>query len=612
VDETLVGEIDFDPAALQEKYAYERDRRVRPEGKSQYVGTSGKFARFSADPWAGKIARDPIEDHSQVIIAGGGFGGLLMGARLREAGLTDIRIIEVASDFGGTWYWNRYPGAMCDVEAHIYLPLLEELNYAPKHRYSYAPEMLEHSQRIGKAYDLYDKACFQTSITDATWAEDSQRWTITTDRGDTMTADFFIAACGRQSLPKLPQIPGIDDFRGHTFHTSRWDYQYTGGDHTGGMSKIEGKTIGFIGTGATALQAVPELAKDVAELFVFQRTPSTVGQRDQFETGPDWVDMTVPGWQRERRDNFQKHVRGPRPDTDPVDDGWTAIFHQLGAETPTQIAERLGRTPTAKELAYVSEVNDFKVMNALRERVETEVEDPETAEALKPWYRWWCKRPGFHDDYLRAFNRPNVTLVDTDGQGVERFTESEVVVAGKEYAVDCLIFGTGFEASVPYTHLTGFDIIGRHGPISTHWQNGVRTLHGLTTDGFPNLFFIGGNIQTANAVNAVHLLDEQARYVAFVVAELGRRGVTTIEPRGADVDAYVNEVRVHPNNLANLEFYKGCTPGYYNNEGKATKNDDLFNGGRYGDGPMAYYELLRRQQDHNSLDGYNLASRGAK
>ncbi|MGY1806205.1 flavin-containing monooxygenase [Blastococcus sp. SYSU D00669] len=604
--DALVGPLDFDPVVLKDKYTQERDRRIRPEGKGQYVGTSGRFAHFGADPWATKLVRDPITDHTNVIVAGGGFGGLLVGARLREAGFTDIRIIEVGSDFGGTWYWNRYPGAMCDIEAHIYLPLLEELQYAPKHRYSYAGEMLEHSQRIGKAYDLYEKACFQTSITNAVWLEDEARWLITTDHGDSMTADFFVPACGRQSLPKLPSIPGIDLYQGHTFHSSRWDYDYTGGDSSGGMTKLADKRIGIIGTGATALQVVPEVAKYAKELLVFQRTPSTVGVRAQCQTGPDWVDMSRPGWQQERRDNFQAQVHGERRDVDYVADGWTEIFAALAPETPEQVAQRLGRTPTTEELAYLTEINDYKVMNRLRARIDEEVDDPATAEALKPWYRWWCKRPGFHDDYLAAFNRPNVTLVDTKGQGVERFTETGVVIAGTEYEVDCLIFATGFEAGISYTHLTGFEITGREGPLSEHWGAGVRTLHGLSTDGFPNLFFVGGNIQTAVAVNAVHLLDEQAKHLAFVLSEMRNRGAVTIEPNSADIDAYVELIRTHPKNLANFEFYAQCTPGYYNGEGKASKLEDLFSGGRYGDGALAYYELLRGLRAARSLDGFVL------
>ncbi|MFC5066391.1 monooxygenase, partial [Actinomycetospora atypica] len=167
-----------------------------------------------------------------------------------------------------------------------------------RHRYSYAEELLEHSQRIGKTYGLYEKALFQTFITGAAWQEDESRWLVTTDHGDRLTADFLVLACGRQSLPKLPRIPGIETYQGHTFHTSRWDYAYTGGDNSGNLTGLKDKRVGIIGTGATALQAVPHLAEGAQELLVFQRTPSTVGVRGQCETGPDWVDTSEPGWQR--------------------------------------------------------------------------------------------------------------------------------------------------------------------------------------------------------------------------------------------------------------------------------------------------------------------------
>jgi cyclohexanone monooxygenase len=604
-EDALVGELDFDPVALKVKYTEERDKRVRPDGQGQYVGTGGKFAAFGADPWADPhFEREPIRDHTTVIVAGGGFGGLVMGARLREAGITDIRIIEIGADFGGTWYWNRYPGAMCDLEAHIYLPLLEELNYAPRHRYSYAPEMLEHSQRIGKVYGLYDKALFQTTITGAEWREDEQQWFLTTDRGDELTADHLVLACGRQSLPKLPNLPGIDVFRPHAFHSSRWDYGYTGGDASQpNLTKLRDKRVGIIGTGATAIQIVPEVAKWTKELVVFQRTPSTVGVRGQCETPADWADMSQPGWQRARRENFQAYLLGLRPDEDPVHDGWTTTLDVLIPETAADLTRRLGRAPTPEELLQFSEINDYKVMNGFRERVGEIIEDPDAAAALTPWYRWWCKRPCFHDDYLPAFNRDNVTLVDTDGKGVTGFTETAVVVGDEEYEVDCLIFATGFEAAIPYTRLAGFDVTARGTALSDHWGTQVRTLHGVSTDGFPNLFFVGGNVQTAMAVNAVHLIDELAQHVAYIIAESRERGLSSVEPETAGVDAYVDLIVGSEKNKASFQFYADCTPGYYNGEGNAKTGEDLFSGARYGDGALAYYDLLRTWRSAGALAG---------
>jgi cyclohexanone monooxygenase len=586
---------DFDQQ-MKDRYAKERDKRIRKEGGAQYVPTiDGKFADFGKDPWAEPgFTRDPIVDHCDVIVAGGGFGGLCAGARLREQGVGTIRIIEEGSDFGGTWYWNRYPGAMCDIEAHIYLPLVEELNYTPKHRYAYAPEMLELSQRIGHHYDLYEKACFQTSITAMRWQEKEHRWLVETNRGDRLTADFVVLACGRQSLPKLPNIPGIDTFEGHTFHSSRWDYKYTGGGFDGELTGLSDKRVAVVGTGATALQVVPEVAKWAKQLFVFQRTPSTVGVRAQQETGPDWTDMTKPGWQKARRENFQKRSVGLIPkDQDEIRDGWTAAFGGLLELREAEVSAALGRPVTKEEKLVLAEVADFIVMKQLHDRVDNVVSDPEVAEALKPYYRWFCKRPGFHDDYLAAFNQPNVQLVDTAGQGIEAFTPTGVVVNGKDYKVDCVVFATGFEAGITYTRLTGFDLYGRDGtPLSQHWGQGVRTLHGLMTDKFPNCFIMGGNQHAPAALNAVHLLDEQAIHVSYVIGEMRRRKLTTIEPDPAAIDDYTNAIKTAPENTAQVEYYASCTPGYYNGEGKATKTEDLFLGAKYPKGAMAFYQML--------------------
>ena len=608
--DAAVGDLEFDPYALKTRYEEERDRRGVPEGHGQYVpAIEGKFADYAKDPWVEPgFSRAPLTDHTEVIVAGGGFGGLLVGARLREAGFTDVRIIDEAGDFGGTWYWNRYPGAMCDIEAHIYMPLLEELNHAPKHRYAYAPEMLDVSQKIGHRYALYDKACFQTVITATHWLENEKKWLVETDRGDRMTATYFVLACGRQSLPKLPGISGLDKFEGHAFHSSRWDYDYTGGAETGELTELRDKRVAVIGTGATAVQIVPEVAKWAKELYVFQRTPSAVSVRGQRETPPDYADMSKPAWQKERRENFQKIIAATPQDVDHVADGWTELTRRLKPVLSSkELAAKLGRKPTSEEREFAAEIADYRVMNGIRSRVEEIVQDRATAEGLKPWYRWMCKRPCFHDDYLPAFNCPNVKLVDTQGRGVEEFTRHGIVVGDKEYKVDCVIFATGFEAGISYVRLTGFDIVGREGKrLSEHWRNGVRTLHGMTTDGFPNLFLMGGNQHTVAAVNAVHLLDEQASHVAHVIKQVRQRQFETIEPATEAVDAYTEVIRSAPANKVLVNFYASCTPGYYNGEGKATRSEDLFFGNRYGDGAMAFYRMLANWRQEGQLQGMML------
>jgi cation diffusion facilitator CzcD-associated flavoprotein CzcO len=601
----IVGDLDFDPDTLFAKYMAERDKRVREDGIGQYVEIKQEFAHYIDDPYVEPgFTRDAVHDDVEFAIIGGGFGGLLMGARLREAGFSKIRVVESAGDFGGTWYWNRYPGAMCDVESYCYLPLLEELSYIPKHKYSFAPEILEHSRAIARHYRLYDDALLQTAITDLEWDEAAKRWIVSTNRGDRFTAQYVAMACGPLSRPKLPGIPGIAEFTGHTFHTSRWDYGYTGGDSAGGLTGLKDKRVGIIGTGATAIQCVPHLGEWAKELYVFQRTPSSVDVRGNRETDADWVAALTPGWQRRRQDNFNILVAGGDQDEDLVHDGWTDIFRNLTGTAAKQIADRLGRRLSSQERAEVMQIADYRKMNQVRSRVDELVQDPATAALLKPWYRQFCKRPCFHDEYLQTFNRPNVHLVDTNGHGVERLTETGVVANGREYELDCLIFATGFEVGTSYTRRAGYDITGRDGvTLSEHWGDGLRTLHGLTSHGFPNCFFLGFT-QTAITISVPQALGEQANHVAYMVSQARDRGAEVVEPTAEAEEAYVQEVR----SLARMgqRFYSECTPGYYNSEGQAGNRRGFFSD-MYGAGPLRFFELLAEWRASGELPGVTLS-----
>jgi len=602
---TLLGDLDFDPAQLKEKYLSERDKRVRTDGNDQYIEVTAEFSKYVDDPYVEQpIEREPLNDEVEVVIIGGGFGGLLTGARLREAGFNDIRVIEKASDFGGTWYWNRYPGAMCDVESYCYLPLLEELGYIPQHKYSFAPEILNHSRNIAKKFDLYDNACLQTSVTELRWDETQSRWHIQTDRGDNMRAKYVAMANGPLNRPKLPGIPGINDFAGYTFHTSRWDYSYTGGDSAGGLTGLKDKKVGIIGTGATAVQCIPHLGQWAKELYVFQRTPSSIDERNNHATDPEWAESLTPGWQQARMDNFNALVSGGEQDEDLVHDGWTDIFRNLTGTAAKIASRKLGRRLTGAERAELMELSDYQKMNGIRQRVDELVEDGNTAEALKPWYRQFCKRPCFHDEYLDTYNRPNVHLVDTHGKGVERMTENAVIANGQAYEVDCLIFATGFEVGTSYTRRAGYDIIGKNGlHLSDHWADGVRTLKGLSSHGFPNCFFLGFT-QTAITVNVPHALNEQAKHIAYMLSETRRRQKNTLEVTAEAEQAYVDEVR----RLAKVgaRFYAECTPGYYNSEGKQGNNAGFFSD-MHGAGPIRFYEMLAEWRDEGNLAGITLS-----
>src|SRR5580704_14982578 len=520
-------ELGFDPAELRSKYANEREKRLRADGNSQYQEIVGALERYNRDPYVKPGFTRPAQ-HEQLdaVIIGGGFGGLLAAARLQKAGITNIRIIEKAGDFGGTWYWNRYPGAQCDIESYVYLPLLEETGYIPKEKYSFAPEIFAHAQRIGRHFNLYEKACFQTQVKEARWSDEDRRWTIKTDRGDVFSARFVIMSSGPLNRPKLPAIPGIQNFKGHTFHTSRWDYNYTGGDTTGGLHKLADKRVGIIGTGATAIQSVSHLGQYAKQLFVFQRTPSSVDERGNKPTDPEWAKSLKPGWQDYRNNNFCSILAVVPVEEDLVGYKWTSLFKNLSRLlSGTNNSELSGEA-----MALMAEIADYQKMNEIRDRVSTTVSDTATAEALKPWYGQWCKRPTFNDEYLPTFNRPNVKLVDTKGKGVERVTENAVVVDGVEYEVDCLIFATGFEVGTAYTRRAEFEVYGRNGrPLTEHWGDGLKTLHGFYSAGFPNCFHMGVN-QSTLTPNFPHLLDEQARHIGGLVAEAAGRQASVIEP----------------------------------------------------------------------------------
>ncbi|HEY2356337.1 MAG TPA: NAD(P)/FAD-dependent oxidoreductase [Phenylobacterium sp.] len=595
--------LDFDPGALREKYRQERDKRLRADGEAQYVEVSGPFARYAEDdPYADPdFTRAPLTDEVEVAIIGGGFSGLLAAARLREAGVNDFRIIEAGGDFGGTWYWNRYPGAQCDIESYCYLPLLEELGYIPKEKYSYVGEIFEHSQRIGQAYGLYDVTCFQTRVNALSWDGELKRWRIRTNRGDDMKARFAIMALGTASRAKLPGIPGLETFEGHSFHTSRWDYGYTGGDTTGNLTKLGDKRVAVIGTGATAIQCVPYVGNYAQHLYVFQRTPSSLDLRGNKPTDDAWAQSLEPGWQRARRHNFADIVEGRPFQEDLVNDSWTDIFRSLAAGF--RAAASRGEKLSPEEAAKQAELADFAKMNKVRARVDETVSDPAVAEVLKPWYRQFCKRPTFNDEFLPAFNRPNVTLVDvSETKGVERITKTGVVANGVEYPVDCIIYASGFEISTAFKRRVGIEITGRDGlSLYDYYKDGFRTLHGHSSRNFPNWFYIGIG-QNGLSVNMTAMFDDQAQHIAYIIAEAKARGAVTVEPTAEAEEAWVETIRSVA--ILNRDFQNACTPGYYNNEGGERSGG--LNGQTYTPGINKFNALLAEWRAKGDLAGLEL------
>ena len=592
-------QLGFDPEALRAKYRAERDKRLRDDANEQYQEVTGDFSRYVDDPYVEQgYSRAPLADEVDCIVVGGGFGGLLTGARLTEAGVKRVRIIEKGGDFGGTWYWNRYPGAACDVESYVYLPLCEELNFVPKEKYTHAPEILAHSRAIGEKFNLYEHACFQTEVEGMEWDEDNKLWTVYTNRGDKMRAQYVCMANGPLNRPKLPGIPGISEYQGHTFHTSRWDYGYTGGGPEGNLTGLRGKRVGIIGTGATAIQCVPHLAKGADELFVFQRTPSSVDVRANRPTDPEWAASLKSGWQQARMDNFMTLVSGGFADEDLVNDGWTEIIRNLGSMVNFK---GMGRLSPA-EIAEKMELADFQKMEQIRARAEADVADKDTAESLKPYYRQFCKRPCFNDEYLPSFNLPGVHLIDTDGVGVERFTETGLVANGQEFELDCVIFATGFEVGTDYTRRSGYDLIGRNGQsLKDKWDDGIATLHGMQTAGFPNCFIIS-QAQSGFTVSFPHAMNEQAKHIAYIIQQVAQSNAKVVEVTKEAEQEWVQEI-IKMSRLSE-SFQAECTPGYYNNEGKP--NPKSVQNGSYGAGPVKFFNVIEGWREEGTLAGLEL------
>ena len=540
---------------IKKRFADERDLRLsyRPQGTGQFTSDlSGDLAKYAEDPFSQDAqARDPIDDTVEVLFIGGGFSALLTSARLRERGVESIRIVERGGDVGGTWYWNRYPGIACDVIGYDYLPLLDEMDYVPVNHYSRGPEILSHCQAIANKYNLYELAVFNTTVNSTVWNEEEQLWHVGTNRGDTMKAQFVICANGTLSKPKLSKINGMEKFAGHSFHTSRWDYTYTGEN----LENLDDKVVGIIGTGASAVQAVPEVAKTAKHLYVFQRTPSSIDIRDDWPTDPNWARRLKPGWQAKRRERVLA-LSEPSPED-------KAKMEAMPRE------EKIRRQENA----------NIDYMMRIHKRIDDTVKDPGTADSLKPWYMFMCKRPCFHNEYLPSFNQPNVTLIDTQGKGITEIGEKGPMFEGDEYGLDVLIYATGFEVQK-----TGIynEILGKDGVnLDEKYEDGIRTLLGIHTQGYPNLFIMGG-YQASFQFNLTDMLQTQGDHIAECIDYVRRNGHQSMDPTLEAEEWWVQEVIKHRGKTnRNAE----CTPGYYNFEGEFNRRQD----GNYNGGFKTYF-----------------------
>ena len=555
-----------------------REFKESRRGAADYMAMEGEFARYLEDVYsAPPVAREALSDECEILVIGAGFAALLLWHKLRAAGFKDVRFCEKGGDVGGTWYWNRYPGIACDVEAYSYLPLLEEMGYIPTMKFASGFEILEYCQAMASRFGFYDHCLFHTTVEKTSWDESSASWTVATDRGDSMRARYVVLANGILTTPKLARIEGMETFKGQSFHTSRWDYKV----------ELEGKRVGIIGTGATAVQAIPELAKIVKQLVVFQRTPSTIDVRDQRATTSEEIEAwsKQPGWALARRDRLAQISSG-RTALQGNDDylsGKVADFKQR---------KQHERALTPQEMIQKQLDTNFRIMEQIRARVDAIVKDPKTAAALKPYYPYGCKRPTFHDEFLPSFNLPQVTLVDTAPLGVARINEQGVVHAGQTYPLDVLVYATGFQWMATST----FNMISGRGGVTLRekWRTeGVKTFLGLHSEGFPNLFIMSGPQGGGGQFNFTLGLESHTDYVVWMLKTMRDRGARLVDIRKqpeVDYAAHCAEVDLMSRAL------RDCL-SYYNGDGDAAPGSLAYYGG-----PQQWHSL--RVAAQASLEPY--------
>ncbi|KAL4910545.1 hypothetical protein BDW74DRAFT_184430 [Aspergillus multicolor] len=637
-------------ASVRQRYEHEANKRLRPDGSSQFIPLStseeSRLRSLAADPWANHSALNakpsPITDGTtyRFFVLGAGYGGLQFAVRLIESGIataSEIRLADAAGGFGGTWYWNRFPGLHCDVESYVYLPLLEETGYVPSKKYASGLEVREHAERIAERWGLGDKALFRADVKGVSWDEGAQVWRIAAveNRGPNQEpvrrefqAEYVYLAAGVLTRPQIPRIPGLTEFKGEMWHTARWNYVVSGGSQEDqSLTGLQGKRVAVVGTAATAIAVVPEVAKYAGELYVVQRTPAPVRPRGQRVTHIDEFKSKIArekGWQFKRSLNLNAFITNSAPEglENLVNDAWTDMPAYSGV-TGTPGHGLIDASPeTLEKHTDAYHALDLPHMESVRDRVSALVKDPETAEKLKPWYPSWCKRPTFSDTYLQTFNKSNVHLLDTDGQGPSRATERGLVIGEKEYPFDIIIFGTGYQApttgSGSPAARTGVNVLGRDGQsLDEKWRTqGASTLHGYATNGFPNLFFSGTSQATITG-NNVFMLGFIAEHVAYWIKEAerrvgaGKRAIVEVSREGEE--AHTAEI------VRRAGFYSvlaGCTPGYFNGHGDSARVTDpaekekKARGVMWSEGTRSFLEYIGRWREEGKLRGLDVKAAG--
>ncbi|KAK8038471.1 hypothetical protein PG993_006882 [Apiospora rasikravindrae] len=512
--------LDLDVKSIKATYEIERAKRDGAVGVSQFKQAKGANSQLRQDVFQPTVSRDPVEAETGVLICGGGFAGLITAVSLKkDHGIDDFTIIDRAGDFGGTWYWNQYPGLFCpgvacDVESYLYMPFLEETGFRPTKRFAFGPEIRTQIRKVAEKWDLGAHAHLHTEITTMNWDESIRRWHVYTNHKDHFIAQFVVLATGTFHEMKLPGLPGLETFERPHFHSSRWNYDVSGGSPTDwNLDKLADKTVGIIGTGASAAQLVPMLAKNAKLVYVFQRTPSSISLRENTSTSDNAEIAKVmqnPGWQRARMEEFANILQGAVVDRD------CSALEGLEALTVRALfkeAQEAGAAVQPDEIPELLQLADLRLMNRIRATINETV------------------RPAFNNDYLASFNRPNVKLVDTKGRGVERLTATGVVAAGgREHPVDVLVYSTGFdyETDAGFERRTGIQLVGSKGRTvdevaAASPSGGLATLFGIHLREFPNLMNIEPT-QAGVTANWTHTAYVAAEHIAAVVAGIMHKG----------------------------------------------------------------------------------------
>jgi cyclohexanone monooxygenase len=487
---------------------------------------------------------------NDVIVIGAGFAGMYMLHRLRQLGM-DARVIEAGSDVGGTWYWNRYPGARCDVESMEYSYQFDEdlqQQWEWSERYAPQPEILDYARHVADRFALRQDIQFNTRVVSMDFDESAACWLVTTDDGQQSRANFVVAATGCLSVPNRPQFPGQESFRGEIYHTGTWPHEPV---------DFSGKRVGIIGTGSSAVQSIPLIAEQASQLCVFQRSPNYSVPAQNGPLDPDLQRRLKARYSELREQNKQMVIGfGARH---PRNDGYALDM------TPEERERQLQRHWDLGGLLYGGAFGDVfldpeaneAAAEFVRGKIRATVKDPEVAEKLCPDSTIFCKRLCADTGYFETYNRDNVELVDVKAAPIQAITASGLRTAEAEYELDCIVYATGFDAMTGA--LNRMAITGRNGlKLTDKWQDGPRTYLGLETAGFPNLFLVTGPGSPSVLTNMLPSIEQHVEFIADFIGHLRDKGLRTAE---ADPLAEAQWVE-HVNAVAESTLYTSCNSWY--------------------------------------------------